>query len=231
MKNYKSNLNYFKKWEGLRTLGFGMMIVGFGGFWLAPSFRSMLLYVFSPGILIVGVVLFLLGNIGRSNETEILEEVKRRSEGIEFPEVEKDRHFYKRIPAKPEILDFSGFVFSEGLLLKKMKNGSICSSEYHLARVYLLTDAFYVKTRTFSLVSDVHEEETVEIAFTAVEDVAVLRESKLLPCGKKTFAVKPCYLVIVFDEGKKLYLPASDDVYVDELAARLKKLTEKAKTE
>ena len=95
----------------------------------------------------------------------------------------------------------------------------------------MLTDAFYVKTRTFSLVSDVHEEETVEIAFTAVEDVAVLRESKLLPCGKKTFAVKPCYLVIVFDEGKKLYLPASDDVYVDELAARLKKLTEKAKTE
>lgn len=229
MKSYKSNINYFKKWEGLKTLGFGMLIIGFCGLWLGPALRSIVFYIMGPILLTVGTVLFLLGNIGRSTEAEIAEEIKRRSEGIAFPEVEKERHFYKRLPAKQEILDFSGFVFSEGLLLKRMKNGSICSSEYKLARVYLLTDAFYVKTRTFSLVSDVCEEETLEIPFASVEDVAVLRESKKLPCGKKVFSVKPCHLVIVFEKGKKLYLPASDDVYVDELAARLKKLTEDKK--
>lgn len=230
MKNYKSNINYFMKWEGLKTLGFGLLIAGFGGLWLAPALHLFLFYILGPIFLVAGGVLFLLGNIGRSSEEEIKTEIARRSEGIAFPEVEKERHFYKRVPAKPEILDFSGFSFSEGLLLKKMKNGSVCSSEYRLARVFLLTDAFYAKTRTFSLVSDACEEDTVEIPFASVEDVAVLRESKSLPCGKKLFAVKPCYLVIAF-EGKKLYLPASDDVYVDELAARLKKLAEKEKAE
>lgn len=230
MKNYKSNINYFKKWEGLKTLGLGLVIVGFGGLWLGPAI-SFLFWIVGGPLLVVGVVLFLMGNIGRSTEAEITEEIKRRSEGIEFSEVEKERRFYTRIPHKQEILDFSGFTLSEGLLLKRMKNGSICSSEYRLARVFLLTDAFYVKTRTFSLVSDVCDGETLEIPFAAVEDVAVLRESKSLPCGRKVFEVKPCHLVIVFDGGKKLYLPASDDVYVDELAARLKKLAKTAKTE
>ena len=221
MKNYKSNINYFKKWEGLKTLGLGMLIVGFASLWLA---RSYFMWIAGGAILTAGVVVFLLGNIGRSTEAEILEEVKRRSEGIEFPEVEKDRHFYKRIPARAEILDFSGFSLSDGLLLKRMKNGSICSSEYRVARMLLLSDAFYVKAKTFSLVSDVEEEETLEIPFASVEDVVVLRETKNLPCGKKVFSVKPCHLVVIFDEGKRLYLPAPDDVYVDELAARLKKL-------
>ena len=159
-----------------------------------------------------------------ANKENIKAEIARRSSGIEFPEVETERHFYKRVPTKQEILDFSGFSLTEGVLLKKMKNGSICSSEYRVARIFLLADAFYVKTRTFSLVSDIVEEETLEIPFASVEDVAVLRETKNLPCGKKVFSVKPCHLVVLFDEGKKLYLPAPDDVYVDELAARLKKL-------
>ena len=221
MKNYKSNINYFKKWEGLKTLGLGMLIVGFASLWLA---RSYFMWIAGGAILTAGVVVFLLGNIGRSTEAEIMEEIKRRSEGIEFPEVETERHFYKRVPTKQEILDFSGFSLSDGLLLKRMKNGSICSSEYRVARMFLLSDAFYVKAKTFSLVSDVEEEETLEIPFASVEDVAVLRETKNLPCGKKVFSVKPCHLVVIFDEGKRLYLPAPDDVYVDELAARLKKL-------
>lgn len=227
MKNYKSNINYFMKWEGLKSLGLGMLIVGFGSLWLA---RNPYMWIGGGALLAIGAVLFLLGNIGRSTEEEIKAEIARRSEGIEFPEVEKERHFYKRVPAKPEILKFSGFSLSEGLLLKKMKNGSICSSEYRVARVFLLTDAFYLKTRTFSLVSDVLEEETLEIPFSTVEEVAVLRETKTLPYGKKAFSVKPCHLVVLFDGGKKLYLPADDDVYVDELAARLKKLTAIAKS-
>lgn len=223
MKNYKSNINYFMKWEGLKTLGLGMMIVGFACLWLGWGWT----YLIGAALMIAGVAVFLVGNIGRSTEAEIMEEVKRRSSGIEFPEVEKERVFYTRIPAKPETLDFSGFSLSEGLLLKKMKNGSICSSEYRVARVFLLTDAFYAKTRTFSLVSDATEEETLEIPFASVEDVVVLRETKTLPCGKKVFSVKSCHLVVLFDGGKKLYLPATDDVYVDELAQRLKKLTAK----
>lgn len=220
MKNYKANINYFKKWEGLKTLGLGMLIVGFASIWLAMGY---LVYLGGILLLATGGVLFLVGNINRSTEEEIMAEIARRSEGIEFPEVETERHFYKRVPEKQEILDFAGFSFFDGVWLKKMKNGSIGSSAYRVARVLLLTDAFYAKTREFSLLEEGAKEETQEILFSSVEDVAVLRESKTFSCGSKSFPVKLCQLVITFDGGKTLCLPMADNVYVDELAARLKK--------
>lgn len=222
MKSNKANINYFKKWEGLKTLGLGMLIAGFVGIWMTFSY---FVYLASIALLAAGVILFLVGNIGRSTEAEITQEIKRRSDGIDFAEVETEHKFHKRVPDKQEILDFSGFSFAEDALLKKMKNGSICSSEYMAARMLLLTDAFYVKTRKFSLISDAQEEETFEIPFSAVEDVTVVRESKTAVCGGKSFAVKVCHLVIAYGEGQKLCLPTPDDVYADQLAERLKKLT------
>jgi hypothetical protein len=221
MKNNKSNINYFKKWEGLKTLGLGMLIVGFVGVWMTFSY---FVYLASIALLAAGVVLFLVGNIGRSTEADITQEIKRRSHGIEFPEVETEHRFHKRVPDKQEILDFSGFSFPEGALLKRMKNGSVCSSEYVAARMLLLTDAFYVKTREFSLISDAKEEKTEEILFADVKNVTVERESQTKVCGGKSFTVKLSRLVIEFGEGDKLCLPTADDVYVDQLAERLKKL-------
>ncbi len=228
MKNYKANINYFKKWEGLKSLGLGMLIVGFASIWLAMGY---LVYLGGIALLAAGVVLFLIGNINRSTEAEILEEIGRRSEGIAFPEVAKERNFYTRLPEKQEILEFSGFSFSDGLWFKKMKNGSVCSSEYFVAKMLLLTDAFYVKTRKFSLLEEGAKEEALEILFSSVEDVTVRRESKTVSCGARSFSVKLCHLVITFDGGKTLCLPMSDNVYVDELAARLKRLTKVEKGE
>jgi hypothetical protein len=222
MKNNKSNINYFKKWEGLKTLGLGMLIVGFVGVWMTFSY---FVYLASIALLAAGVILFLVGNIGRSTEADIMQEIKRRSEGIDFSETETERSFHRRVPENQEILDFSGFSFSDGVLLKKRKNGSVCSSEYFVARMLLLTDAFYVKTRKFSLISDQKDEASVEIPFASVEDVTVVRESKDMTCDGKGYTVKLCHLVTVYDGGKKLCLPAPDDVYVDQLAERLKKLT------
>ena len=222
MKNNKSNINYFKKWEGLKTLGLGLLIVGFIGIWMTFSY---FVYLASIALLAAGVVLFLVGNIGRSTEADITQEIKRRSHGIEFPEVETEKGFHKRVPDKQEILDFSGFSFPEGALLKRMKNGSVCSSEYVAARMLLLTDAFYAKTRNFSLISDAEEEVTFEIPFSAVENVTVERENKTAVYNGKSFAVKLCHLVITHGEGQKLCLPTTDDVYADQLAENLAKLT------
>ena len=125
MKTNKSNVNYFKKWEGLKTLGLGMLIVGFVGIWMTFSY---IVYLASIALLAAGVVAFLIGNIGRSTEADIMQEIKRRSDGIEFSEVETEHKFHKRVPDQQEILDFSGFTFPEGALLKKMKNGSVACS-------------------------------------------------------------------------------------------------------
>lgn len=227
MKNFKSNINYFNKWEGLPTLGLCMIVVGFVSLWMAQSY---LMYLGGGALIIGGFIVFIWGNSGRSNEGEIMAEIKRRTEGIEFSEVEKDHHFHKRVPAKEEIMDFAGFVLREGVMLKKMKNGSVCSSEYCLVRAYILTDAFYIKSRTFSLVSEEENNVTDEILFSTVEDIKVERDRKTIAFGKKQFSVSICNIAIVYDGGKTLLLPAKDDAYVDDVAAKLKKIADEGKT-
>ena len=226
MKNFKSNINYFKKWEGMATFGLCVMVVGFVLLWMGYG----LTYFLGGALIIGGFTIFIMGNSGRSNEGEIMEEIKRRTEGIEFSEVEKDHYFHKRVPAKEEIMDFAGFVLRDGLMLKKMKNGSVCSSEYRLVRAYLLTDAFYVKSRNISLVSEEESNVTEEIPFSAVEDIKVERDRQTLGFEKKQFSVSICNIAIVYDGGKTFLLPAKDDAYVDDVAAKLKKIADEGKT-
>lgn len=227
MKHFKENIQYFKRWEGTRTLGLGMLIVGIGFLWLRP-FSFFFSYIFGALLTLVGFVVFLTGNIGRSSEAEVLNDVNRHREGIEFPELESDRDYQKRIPARPEIYDFEGFVFREDLYFKKMKNGSICSSEYARARLYPLTDAFLIKTKTFSLVAEEETLETCEIPFAEVEDIESVSERKILHSGKKSFSAKVCHFVITYGGGKKLFLVSRDDAEVDELIVKLKKTVKDA---
>lgn len=226
MKNSNSNINYFKKWEGMATFGLCTLVVGFVSLWMGYG----LTYLLGGALIIGGFIVFILGNSGRSNEGEIMEEIKRRTDGIEFSEVEKDHHFHKRVPQKQEIMDFAGFILREGLMLKKMKNGSVCSSEYNVSRVYLLADAFYAKTKTISLISNEEWSQTEEIFFNSVEDIRVERERTTLGFEKKQFSVNICSIVVEYDGGKRLVLPAKDDAYVDDTAAKMKKIAAEGKS-
>ena len=221
MRSYKDNVKYFTKWEGTNTLGLGMLIVGFLSLWLA---RSFLMYIGGGLLVFAGFIVFLVGNIGRSNESEILSEVDRRKGGIEFPEAETERDYQRRVPARPEIFDFEGFVFRDGVHIKKMKNGSLCSSEYAKARIYPLTDGFWIRCRTFSLIEDGECNETYDIPFSSVENIETESERRILHSGKKAFSAKVCHFVITYDGGKKLYLPGHDDAQTDELIEKFKKL-------
>ena len=226
MKNFNSNINYFKKWEGMATFGLCTLVVGFASLWMGHG----LTYFLGGALIIGGFIVFILGNSGRSNENEIMEEIKRRTEGLEFSEVEKDHHFHKRVPQKQEIMDFAGFILREGLMLKKMKNGSVCSSEYKTAKVYILKDAFYAKTKTISLISEEESNQTEEIFFNSVEDIRVEREKATLGFEKKQFSVSICNIVVQYDGGKSLVLPAKDDAYVDDTAAKMRKIATEGKT-
>ena len=53
MKNFKSNINYFKKWEGMATFGLCVMVVGFVLLWMGYG-----LTYFLGGALIIGGVLY-----------------------------------------------------------------------------------------------------------------------------------------------------------------------------
>lgn len=220
-KNYKSYVNYFQKWENAGVVGLSAAIVGFLFLWIGMSFFT---YVLAVILMTCGLVLFFYGSIGRAHENDLQNRIDRTVAAIKFKELEEDtRHFFRRVPKTPEIREFGGYEMREGLLVKKQKNGSLCSSEYTCAKMLLLTDAFYIKTVTFSFVSDEKKKETLEIPFASLEDVTVERNKFPLPCGKNTYTAKTCHLCLLYDGGNRLCLPAKDDIYTDELADGLKR--------
>lgn len=220
-KNYKSYVNYFQKWENAGITGLSLAAVGFLFLWLGMSFVS---YILAIVLMVCGLALFFYGSIGRAHENDLQNQIDRTTEAIEFKELEEDtRRFFRRVPKDLEVRVFVGYEMRQGLLIKKKKNGSLCSSEYTCAKMLFLTDAFYIKTVTFSFISDEKKKETFEIPFDTLEDVTVERDRFPLTVGKKQFTAKTCRLCLRYDGGKLLHLPANDDIYTDEFANNLKR--------
>lgn len=220
-KNYRSYVNYFQKWENAGIVGLSTAIVGFLFLWIGMSFFT---YVLSIVLMVCGLGLFFYGSIGRAGENDLQNRIDRTAESITFPELEENsRHFFRRVPKSPEERAFGGYEMREGLLVKKQKNGSLCSSEYTCAKMRLLTDAFYIKSVTFSFISDEKRKETFEIPFALLEDVRVERDQFPLSSGKNSYRAKTCHFCFVYDGGKQLRLPAIDDIYTDEYASDLKR--------
>ncbi len=217
-KNYKNFVNYFKKWEGAGTLGMIFMAVGFLFLWVG---RSYLTYVISIVSIPVGIAIFLYGSIGRATEADMKNLIERSGEKLHFKELEEDPHLRKRTPKEFEPQRYGGFSFHEGVLLKRMKNGSPCSSEYDTVKVVELNDGYYIKSLHFSFVSDEQTITTYDVPFSSIEAISVERAQKTLTYNKKQFLTKSCYLVFTYDGGKRVLLPTNDDIYVDELADSL----------
>ena len=220
-KEYRSYVNYFQKWEGAGITGLSMAAAGFLFLWLGFSYAS---YIISIVLMLLGLALFFYGSIGRAHENDLQNQIDRAMTAIEFKELEEDtRHFFRRVPKTPEIREFGGYAMRQGLLIKRQKNGSLCSSEYTSAKMLLLTDAFYIKTSTFSFISNEKNKETHEILYSALEDITVERDRINLTSGKSRFLAKTCHLCLHYDGGKSLLLPAKDDIYTDEFANDLKR--------
>ncbi len=221
-KNFRNYINYFKKWEGMGALGIGMMAVGFLLLWLGFSFLSYILAIIG---MVGGLGVFLYGSIGRAHEADLQSDIRHRAETIRFGELEEDPHFRRRVPKTlDEEQVFEGYVVRDGIYLKKLKTGKLCSSEYMYAKLLKLTDAYYIKILNFSFVSEEKELSIHEIPFDALEDVTVVRDRKTVTAiNRKQFSAKTCFLCFVYDGGKQVLLPANDDIYTDDLAEKLKK--------
>ena len=101
MQPNRKMVNYFKKWDGMGTLGIGLLGVGFLFLWLGYSYFT---YVLSIFLMLFGLAAFLYGNIGRANATQLDDTIKRQWEAIRFPELEENTSLRKRTPKNAEEL-------------------------------------------------------------------------------------------------------------------------------
>ena len=101
------------------------------------------------------------------------------------------------------------------------------SSEYISAKMLILNDALYIRSRSFSFVSDEKHESEIEIPFSSIEKIEIERQSQTYPVGKKELAAKTCFFVISH-EGIQTKLPRKDDIYADELIVTLNRMLKNA---
>lgn len=214
--NIKHNINYFKKSDSTKFVGIALVILGFVLFYFGWGWISYILMTLSVP---VGVVLFIVGSSGRSDESVIETCIEERTEGLEV-ELEKDIKYKHRIlkHIPPEIVE--GHEYNDGVMLKQAKSGVLRSSEYTKAIIYTLTDALYVNARTVSVVSEQIESTAVEIPFAMITNFAVEQEDKTLVFMNKSFSARPYRLVIEYGDGLSLSLPINNSVNSDVFVER-----------
>ena len=175
----------------------------------------------------IGFALYIYGTTGRSDENELKKIIKDNTDAITFDDIKESAEYRKRLSKNPTVENFSGYVFSDNVLIKKAKSGTMVSSEHIIAKMLILTDALYIRSRSFSFVSDEKHESEIEIPFSSIEKIEIERDSQNYQVGKKELVVKTCSLVITH-EGVQTKLPRKDDIYADELIVTLNRLLKKA---
>lgn len=226
MNNYKHFINYFKRSDGTASLGMGMLIAGALLLWLGWSFYWLFFFVGVP-MLPAGFILYIYGTTGRADENELKKIIKENTDAITFSDIKESNEYRGRMTKKPVEEIFTGYVFSENVLIKKAKSGAMVSSEHVCAKMLILSDAFYIRSRSFSFVSDEKHESEIEIPFSSIEKIEIERDSESFQIGKKEFVTKTCFLIITH-EGAQTRLPRKDDIYADELIITLNRLLKKA---
>lgn len=226
MNNYKHFINYFRRPDSIATTGMGLLVAGIILFFLGWWFFWIFFYIGIP-LLPVGFALYIYGSSGCADENELKKIIKQNTDALSFADVKESPDYRKRLPRNPTEEDLGGYVYADGVLMKKAKSGAIVSSEYLAGKMLLLDDALLIRTRSFSFIADELRENEMEIPFASIESVEMERESKSFTIGKKEVTVKLCSLVITH-EGVQTRLTHKDDIYADELILTLNRLLKKA---
>jgi hypothetical protein len=224
--DFKHYINYFKKNENMKLIGGGILIVGFISIWLRLGF----LWLLSVMLIPAGFVMFIVGSGGRASEADIDKYISDNMDKLEV-DLSEDRHYRKRILEHIPAREVEGYLYDEGVMLKKAKNSSIRSSKYTKAIFYTLSDELYITRRTISIVSTEKENETVEIPYDTLTNVEIVRQRGTKKDGKKAFLVKETFIKISYGEGESFVTPIHDDITADEFANQILKQAKAYKDE
>ncbi len=217
--NIKHNKNYFQKGELLKYVGAAMAVLGAVMFLFGWSYLS---YILSLICIPAGLILFFVGVGGRSNDSDLDQDIRNKTEGFEV-QLEEDKKYSKRILKHLPPVMIEGYEYTDGLMFAKAKNGTVRSSEFTRSFVCLLSDALYLSCRTVSLVSEEVKDQAFEILYDDIKQVEMVREEKKVVFMKKAFPVKRACLTVTYGEGLTVALPMHDDMDSERLIETIRK--------
>ena len=227
--NFRNNINYFKKKDSMKGIGAGLLIVGLFFLWLGIGYLGWVAWIFMMIAIPAGFLMFIVGSIISSTESDIDEDIVKKCEGIEL-DLENDKDFAKRIlkniaPSVAQGYEYNG----EGLMFRKDKRGSWRSSKYTKYVIYALTDGLYINCRTVSLISEYVENRSFEVPYDMVDSIEIKKEENTIQVGKNSFNIKKSRFIIKYGEDFTFSAPMNDDIKSEEFVDTLNKFVAKAK--
>ncbi len=219
-KTFKENTNYFKKSDTLKFAGVATAVISVILFFFGWSYFS---YIISCLGAPAGIVMLILGTLGRAKEEDIVNYINKHTKEIKIDLVE-NKNLAKRVLKNPEPLIAEGEVYREGVMIKRTKEGKMRSSLYAKSVIYPLDDALYIVSKTISLISDDIEEITVEIPYSAIECFETREEKMNIAFEKKTYNVKKYELFVEESNGKTYSLPIENSISTDNFVKKVSEL-------
>ncbi len=213
LKQEKSSVNYFKKSDTLQYVGGGLLIVSLISLWLG---WGMISYIFAIIGTPTGLILFLVGASGKISDQDMDNYIQNKMADLKI-DIDNDRYYQTKLLKHLKEYTVEGYMFSDGVMIKKRKDNSLRSSEFSRAKIRILSDRLYIVHRQISLISDEMTSTKYELNYDSITSVTVERDSKRMIFNKNTFMTKSCCLRIVCGESE-LLLPIADAITSDELA-------------
>ena len=218
-KQTKLNMNYFTKTDTLKIVGAILLVTGLLSLWLGFSF-SIIGYLLGILLTPTGLILFLVGAAGRVSDENMESYITNKMAGFEI-DIDNDKSYRLKLLKNVKDLSFEGYLFPEGVMLKRLKSGEIRSSSFSRTKIRILSDRLYIINREISLIYDDQVENRIfEPLYENIKSITVVRDQEKITFKKNFYLINTCRLVISTDNGE-ISIPCIDAVTTDEIAENL----------
>ena len=222
--NNKQLVNFFKKTSMIMYVGIILIILG-GVFVFRRGFGTKAI---GFTIMAIGAAIFIVGVSLRASEKDVLSCLAKKMDGMDYTYdtlAVNERRVLRNI--KPEVTEY--YDYEDGAMFKRAKDGTLISSQKTKSIIFIIKDALIVRTRTVSIFDENVKDRRIEIPFSAITDISVVREEKKLSFMNKTYDVTVDKLVVKYGNGYRFVTPVHADSKSKEIAERLNREIERLK--
>ncbi len=224
-KVFIKHRNYFKRGELLLFVSVGAIVVSVVLFLFGYSWISYYQFFF---VLPAGIALLVFHSVTTAGEGDLDRYLTDRTQDLCAEWFEKNGR-QKELLGTPAPVYTDGYEYREGALLRRDRKSHLRSTWYTKAILYPTEEALGIVSRTVSLVSEEIESLDMQIPYTEIRNIALVREKKRIAVGKKSVPTTAERLVIEYGELETLAVPMRDSVDTDTWIEKVRGLIEKAK--
>lgn len=209
------HLKYFNGTDDTRLAG--TILLGASGalfVWTWFIMWSYILFLASLILLPIGGVVFGVGSMGKSTDSDIEDVISRLSSEADL-DAEKDAAIIKKQLKRPLPEAVLGYDYSGGLMLRKTKDGVVRSEIFKKATLVPLKDELCVICATVNIPCESVKKEMVTFSYQEIDELKVTSERKTVSYGKKSFSVKDSRLEIISRGSTVLALPVKESASLD----------------